>query len=99
MARAGIGLLLCVSAVYGQPRFEVASIKPSSDPTSNSSGGRSGNGRLTMANVTLKRCIMGAYGLGPNLIVGGPAWLDIDRWAIVAKAEKPVGDSTLMPML
>ena len=99
MARAGIVLLFCVAAAYAQPRFEVASIKPSPDESSNNSGGRSGNGRLTMTNVTLKRCIMGAYGLGPNLIVGGPAWLEVDRWAIVAKADKPVGDSTLMAML
>jgi uncharacterized protein (TIGR03435 family) len=98
MARAAIWLFVCVAAVYGQPQFEVASIKPSADPTNNSTG-NSGKGRLTMTNVTLKRCIMGAYAIGPNLIVGGPDWLDSDRFVITAKAEQPVGDGELMAML
>jgi uncharacterized protein (TIGR03435 family) len=98
---ASLALLAC-RAVHGQPavQFEVASIKPSSADGSNvSSGGKSGQGRLTMSNVTLKRCIMGAYGVGPNQIMGGPKWLDSDRYEIVAKAEEPVGDATLMTML
>jgi uncharacterized protein (TIGR03435 family) len=52
-----------------------------------------------MINVTLQRCIMGAYGLGPNQILGGPGWLDSDRYEIIAKAEQPVGDDVLMTML
>ena len=53
-----------------------------------------------MTNVTLKRCIMGAWGLGPNQISGGPPWLDTDRYEIVAKAEKRVDDDgILMGML
>jgi uncharacterized protein (TIGR03435 family) len=53
-----------------------------------------------MSNVTLKRCIMGAFGIGPNQILGGPGWLDSDRYEIVAKAERPVDDDgVLMAML
>jgi len=52
-----------------------------------------------MNNVTLKRCILGAFGMGPNQILGGPDWLDADRFQIVAKAEQPVGDGVLMAML
>lgn len=80
-------------------RFEVASVKPSPNQPSGSGGGKSGHGRLTMTNLTLKRCIMGAYGLGPNLIAGGPEWLDTDRFEIVAKSEQSAGDSVLMKML
>jgi uncharacterized protein (TIGR03435 family) len=107
MIRTLASLLLCVSpfceqALYGQsaagPQFEVASIKPSSaDP--HSSGMNTGNGRLTANNVTLKRCLMGAYGVGPNQIFGGPDWLDSDRFEITAKAEQPVDDHALMAML
>jgi len=90
------------AAVHGQPaagpRFEVASVKTSTaDP--GSAGMNTGNGRLTAINVTLKRCIMGAYGVGPNQIFGGPDWLDSDRFEIAAKAEQPVGDRILMTML
>jgi uncharacterized protein (TIGR03435 family) len=95
--------VLCVSGtLFGQsepsPRFEVASIRPSqADPRSSAID--TGNGRLTATNVTLKRCIMGAYGVGPSQIAGGPDWLDADRFNITAKAEQPVGDRALMQAL
>jgi uncharacterized protein (TIGR03435 family) len=105
MIRTIASLAACVLAVaYGQPavtqRFEVASVKPiNADQLNGSSGGKSSRGRLTISNVTLKRCIMGAYGVGPNQILGEPDWLDSDHFEIVAKAEEPVGDSILMAML
>jgi uncharacterized protein (TIGR03435 family) len=99
MIRAVAVLTMFAAATFAQPRFEVASIKPSADPSGNSAGSRSGKGRLAMNNVTLKRCIMGAYGVGPNVIAGGPDWLDADRFVITAKAEDAAGDSELMKML
>lgn len=106
MIRGLASLVVCFSgAIYGQStatqRFEVASVKPAAADQRNNgnSGSKSGTGRLTMTNVTLKRCIMGAYGLGPNQILGGPDWLDSDRYEIVAKADRPVGDGMLMTML
>src|ERR1700722_10531294 len=97
MIRAIASLAVCVSGIaYAQsapgPQFEVASIKPShADP--GSSGIYTGNGRLTASNVTLMRCIMGAYAAGPNQILGGPDWLDSDRWDITAKAAQSGGES------
>src|SRR5580692_2481271 len=94
-------MLICWCA-YGQsdtaPRFEVASVKPVSAATGG--GVVTGHGRVTFVGETLKRCIMGAYGLGPNLIAGGPPWLDSDRFEIVAKSEHAEdGDKELMLML
>jgi uncharacterized protein (TIGR03435 family) len=43
-------------------RFEVSSVKPSNADASSSAGIKTGHGRLDAYNVTLKRCIMGAYG-------------------------------------
>lgn len=103
MSRRIAGLMLCVSGLLfpqsgSAPRFEVASIKPSNaDP--GSSGINTGHGRLAASNVTLKRCIMGAYAVGPNQVFGGPDWLESDRFEITAKAEQPVGDHLLMAML
>jgi uncharacterized protein (TIGR03435 family) len=104
MVRLLASLMFCVAVFWGQaedaPRFEVASIKRiSGEQLHGLSGGQSRTGTLTMNNVTLKRCIMGAYAVGPNQIAGGPEWLDSDRFEIVAKAEQPVGDQVLMQML
>ncbi len=57
------------------------------------------DGRLTANNVTLKRCIMSAYGVGPNQILGGPDWTESERFEIAAKAEQPVAGDILMEML
>lgn len=105
MIRATAGLALAVSwAACAQtaapPRFEVASIKPIPlDIYRGSSGISTGHGRMTASNVTLKRCIIGAYGVGPSQIIGGSPWLDTDRFEIAAKADQPVGDAALMVML
>jgi uncharacterized protein (TIGR03435 family) len=103
-AIASLTILISVSLhsqTQATPQFEVASVKPFNPDQSNApSGGKSGHGRLTMSNVTLKRCIMGAYGVGPSQIQGGPSWLDSDRYEIVAKSEQPDdGDAVLMTML
>jgi len=102
MARSALALLICWTAcgqTEATPRFEVASIKPASADRSGG-GVATGHGRLTVVNEALKRCIMGAYGVGPNQISGGPAWLDTDRFEIVAKSERDEdGDQALMVML
>jgi uncharacterized protein (TIGR03435 family) len=52
-----------------------------------------------MTNSTLKRVIMGAYNVGQNEIIGGPDWLDQDKFDIQAKAGQSIGDEALMKML
>jgi uncharacterized protein (TIGR03435 family) len=104
MVRAIAGLAICVSGmVYAQPggalRFEVASVKPIITD-SGSSGIKTGHGRLDAKNVTLQRCIMSAYGVGPHQVSGGPDWLGSDRFEISARADKPTDDdAVLMAML
>lgn len=91
MMRAMAFLSVCVALSAQQ--FEVDPIRPvGADQPNTSSGVTTGHGRLTANNVTLKRCIMGAWGMGPNQVSGGPAWLDSDRFEIVARAEQPVED-------
>src|SRR5215203_4357917 len=105
MVRAVASLAVCVfGVIYGQsavaPQFEVASVKPSSADPNSTSGINTGHGRIDAHNVTLQRCIMGAYGVGPHQISGGPHWLESDRFEILAKADQPVnGDAVLMVML
>ena len=92
-------LLACAQT---EPRFEVSSIKPASDDeiAAGTSGIKTGHGRAVGTNVTLMRCIIGSYHIGPGQVIGGPNWLDSDRFHIEAKAAEPVNDdATLDAML
>jgi uncharacterized protein (TIGR03435 family) len=103
--KAIVGIAACCAAAYAQSapapiqRFEVATVKPSVADSSSSSGIKTGHGRLDAQNVTLKRCIIGAYGVGPQQITGGPDWLDADRFEILAKAEQPVNDDAVLMLM
>ncbi len=68
--------------------FEVADVKPSAP---NAAGpGRGGGflpgGRIDLRGVTLKDLIVAAWDTMPDQIVGGPKFLETDRFDIVAKA-------------
>ncbi|HTR21689.1 MAG TPA: TIGR03435 family protein [Gemmatimonadales bacterium] len=98
--RLAIGFVLSLCAFAQQPQFEVASIKPVTVGDSFTSGITTGHGKIDAENVTLKRCIIGAYGVSPSQVVGGPDWLDSDRFHILAKAAQPTdSDAELMRML
>ena len=79
--------------------FEVASIKPSLDPPGSAAGIFESKGRISAKNVTLKRSMRGAYDVPEPQIIGGPKWVDQDRYDIEAKATVPAGDHELMLML
>jgi uncharacterized protein (TIGR03435 family) len=99
--RAAAALALCVSAAFGQsavPRFDVAAIRPSLAPTG-PSGIYTGHGKVRAQNVTLKRCITGTYGLGPNQVFGGPGWMDSDRFEIDAKIDRDINDGSVLEQM
>jgi uncharacterized protein (TIGR03435 family) len=89
---AGIGV---VAAQFPARReFEVASIRP------NNSGPPkmyinpfvlAPGGRFTATNVTLVDVIVMAYQTRRIQMQGGPAWIDSDRFDIVAKADMDQG--------
>jgi uncharacterized protein (TIGR03435 family) len=77
------------------PRFEVASIKRNtSGDAASSFNGRPG--QITVRNNTLRNIIRNLYNLRDYQIAGGPAWLDVERFDIVAKA---ADDRTPQPRL
>jgi uncharacterized protein (TIGR03435 family) len=97
---AALSFIACVMWAQTAPRFDVASIKPNNSGTASESEIRTSKGRLIAVNVTLQRCIAGAYETPPNKIFGGPDWLDVDRFDIVALADQPVSDDhNMMVML
>lgn len=74
------------------PVFEVASIKPAlpQAPGRVSTRMSSDPGRLTYTNVSLSDVIGQAYRVQHNQI-SGPAWLDTERFDIVAKVPPGIG--------
>jgi uncharacterized protein (TIGR03435 family) len=77
------GLVAC--ALFAQTvSFDAASIKPSEAPPG-SSGINTNNGYMRAYNVTLKRCIAGAYGITEDQVIGGPKWINENRYDITAR--------------
>jgi uncharacterized protein (TIGR03435 family) len=81
-------LVFACGAVFGQT-FEVASVKPAAPQASGimrpSGGpGTSDPERFTYTNVTLKALLLRAYDV-KNYQITGPAWLDSERFDILAK--------------
>src|ERR687888_532182 len=85
--------LLSQTTPVSKPSFEVVSIKPSPPDNGLRGGGPRGD-RFTMTGATLKMLMQFGYqrfssGLpGEQLqIIGGPNWMDSDRYDIQAKAD------------
>ena len=75
------------AASESRPSFEVASIRPSR-PESRNSDWDDSPGRLSITGYTLRRLIRVAYGLKSDAqVLGGPKWIDSERFDIVAKAD------------
>ena len=84
-----------VGAPAAQPSFEVASVRRN---TSGAPGGSwAGRGsQLSIVNYRLRDIILGAYQIRPNQLVGGPGWIDSERFDIQAKAPDGVARDIAM---
>jgi uncharacterized protein (TIGR03435 family) len=99
-----ICLLPLAAAVWAQPAFDVASVKPGGpvrpDGLLNINLGSAHHGTVTLTNTTLSECIQYAYGLTNEVQITGPDWIRSReyRFSIVAKAlpETPVEQLRLM---
>jgi uncharacterized protein (TIGR03435 family) len=66
--------------------FDVADVKPANPDSRNQMLQNMPGGRLDIKGMNLKFLIQVAWDITPDLIVGGPKWIDSDRFDIVAKA-------------
>jgi len=95
--------ILAATRCFGQtpataPAFEVASLKVSKAPSgSNSSHGTLGS--LSIRNMTLRACIGMAYSVKELQVLGGPKWVDSERFDIDAKAAGAARGPERMAML
>jgi uncharacterized protein (TIGR03435 family) len=81
------------AAQTAAPSFEVASIKVNSNPQSPRFF-QAKNDRVSIGNVPLRMLLPLAYDVDPDQVRGGPAWVDTDRYDIVAKAAAPFAPET-----
>jgi uncharacterized protein (TIGR03435 family) len=80
------------------PAFEVAAVKVSKEPPG-SDASKSTTGSLWMRNMTLRAIAAEAYGMREAQVVGGPKWLDDERFDIDAKSAGPTQGNGLWLML
>jgi uncharacterized protein (TIGR03435 family) len=95
--------LLTVDATAQQaaaPQFEVASIKPRSEPLGALPGpqGARPGGSFVFLNASLVRLVMYAFDLPDYQVVDGPAWARANRFDVEARAgrDASVADMRLM---
>jgi uncharacterized protein (TIGR03435 family) len=103
----------CVSVIaalaFGQnprtaPSFQIADVHVSprvSDSLriQNLQGGVFRAGRYEIHNAAMLDLIKIAYGVDPDLVVGGPAWLEFDHFDVIAKAPTATSPETIKMML
>jgi len=74
-----------------QPVFEVATIKPSNPDTPGQALniGRGGGNAFTTLNMPLADLIRFAYAVHAQQLIGGPAWIESEKYDILAKPDTP----------
>lgn len=75
--------------------YDVATIKPSDPNAMGSSSGAWPNGNLVSKNEPLKSAICDAYGVLIFQCLGGPGWLESDRYDIEAKPDGATAEQLL----
>src|SRR6187402_46418 len=82
------------------PLFLIADVHPSPPRAFPFADGGSLHGdRYAYRQATMLNLISTAYGLDPSNVQGGPAWLEMDRFDIVAKAPAKSSQAALKLML
>jgi len=92
------------SVINGQtaapPRFEIADVRASprrADAFLRRYGLQAG--RYEMLNATMLDLIAAAYGLDEQKVIGGPNWLELDRFDVIAETPPGATPDSIKPML
>src|SRR5207253_9839962 len=86
--------LVAAATVFAQstatsPRFEATDVHPSSrstNPYTNVSGGVLRGERYDLRKATMLDLIRIAYSVDADKVVGGPGWLELDRFDVAGSA-------------
>jgi uncharacterized protein (TIGR03435 family) len=109
MRFAAIAALFALSALPGfcqstpqAPRFDIADVHPSGpamNPFTLVSGGALRGDRYDLRKATMLDLIRIAYKVPAETVLGGPNWLEFDRFDIAAKAPAQSSPETVRRML
>ena len=100
MIAAVCGLAAPSAQVADTPTFEVASVKPHPRNDRNASGPQMRpGGSFSAINMPLTVLIREAYGIQAQFLVGGPEWLNVDRFDVLARAGTTVSRDDERSML
>ena len=100
-----IVFILLAGLAYGQsadpgPSFDAADVHVSPKSINpQTAGGFIRGGRYQFRNATMVDLISSAYGVDAEKVLGGPSWLESDRFDILAKAPASTKDDTAKLML
>lgn len=92
-------IFVCTAAAQMANQFEAASIHPNISGRDGSVVDFGEDGRLRVENASLKFLIRSAYGVQADQIIGGPKWLDTDRYDITAKTIGRITEKQEQPLL
>ena len=93
------GLVLGCGVVFGQTpaRFEIADVHVTPKALANAfmEANPPRNGRFEFHSASMIDLIQLAYGFDDDKILGGPSWLEMDRFEVIAQA--PAGTNVAAP--
>src|SRR5215472_14263106 len=82
-----LGLLTIIPAFTQEPKFEIADVHVSTTAKgfAQNFGGVLRAGRYVNRDATMLNLIEAAYGVSEDNISGGPGWLSLDLFDVIAK--------------
>jgi hypothetical protein len=85
-----------VAAQQPAPAFEVASVRPNTSGSGNSTTRTLPNETFQVVNAHLKSMVGYGYDMRPIQILGGPDWVESDRFDVLAKTPEKEWDGGQM---
>jgi Protein of unknown function (DUF3738) len=88
------------AATATAPSFDIADVHPSPHSTDNfMRGGQLRGDRYILRGATMVDLVANAYNVDPLNVLAGPAWLELDRFDIFAKAPRTTSPDDVRLML
>lgn len=80
--------------------FEIADVRPSAPSAiAGMRGGAPRNGRYELRSATMVDLVRTAYAVDADKVVGGPHWLELDRFDVIARVPASATRESVRPML